>query len=498
MSEWNRADQLIERTNNSLKRIGVAVLGYFGFRAAKESLIDFNSTVEDSKNQIAGMLALSKKTDLTSELANADSLYASLQRRAATLPGTTAEYVKMAGMLTQPIISAKLSMQDLEDLTVNSVVAAKALGVASDVAARDVDQALRGQFHGVDQLTGKLLAPLGFAGEEGRKKFNDKSAAERAAIVKRALTQPQIKQLAEAQGKTFSGVVSTLKDTIQQFFGKVGLPLFRAIGDEVRRWNGWLSKNQDKVERFAQVLAKGVMAGFRAAVVVAGVLVKGIEFLASHASVLKAILGAIAIVMGIIAVESAIAAAPIYLIVAALAALILVVNDVMDAFLEGKGVTASVARWIADKFKAAAQAVRDAFSRVGDFFASIGRAVRNAFVDALGWIQDKIEYIAEKVEYVLDKIKAAASWLKGKALGAAQAVGLASEPQASIASPPQRVGAVAGPRVYNSTFAPTLNVQTAASDPQAVAMEVRQEIDRHWNTRMRESFAGTGGDEGIG
>jgi hypothetical protein len=63
----------------------------------------------------------------------------------------------MAGMLTQPITDAGLGMKDLEDLTVNSVVAAKALGYQWDLAARDIDQALRGQFHATDPFAGKML-----------------------------------------------------------------------------------------------------------------------------------------------------------------------------------------------------------------------------------------------------------------------------------------------------------------------------------------------------
>jgi hypothetical protein len=56
------------------------------------------------------------------------------------------------------------------------VVAAKALGVEWEAAARDIDQALRGQFHSTDQFTGKLLGSAGFKGEAGRKRFNAMSA----------------------------------------------------------------------------------------------------------------------------------------------------------------------------------------------------------------------------------------------------------------------------------------------------------------------------------
>ncbi len=250
--------------SGSLGRLGGVVVGAFGLRAAGSALIGFNSTVEDTKLQIAGMLALSKKTNLSDEVARADKLYASLQKRAASLPGTTADYVAMAGNITQPIIDAGLGMRALEDLTVNATVAAKALGYDAGLAARDIDQAIRGQFRSTDPFAGKVLGAIGYKGEEGRQKFNALGTnEERAAVLQKALMQKQWTQLAEAQGKTFSGVMSTMQDRLQQFLGKVGLPLFQAIGDELGNWNTWIEANQKKVDEIARSVGKGLVDGFR-------------------------------------------------------------------------------------------------------------------------------------------------------------------------------------------------------------------------------------------
>jgi hypothetical protein len=243
-------------------RLGAAVAGAFGARAAGKALIGFNATVQDTKSQIAGMLALTKHTDLVDQLGVADRLFASLQQRAKTLPGTTAEYTQMAGMLVQPITDAGLGMKDLEDLTVNSVVGAKALGVAWDVAARDIDQALRGQFHSVDVFSGKLLGSVGFKGEEGRGKFNAMSASQRADTLRGALMQKQLTQLATQQGENFNGALSTLQDTIQQFLGKVGLPLFKQITTELKQWNVWIDANSDRIDSWTSKLANGLMEAF--------------------------------------------------------------------------------------------------------------------------------------------------------------------------------------------------------------------------------------------
>lgn len=269
----------VDKTRSGFLRLGAAVVSAYGARMAGKALIGFNSTVEDTKNQIAGMLALTRKTDLTSELGNADRLFGNLQKRANTLPGTTMEYARMAGMLTQPIIDAGLGMKDLEDLTINSVVGAKALGVEWQAAARDVDQALRGQYHSVDVFTGKLLGSVGYKGEEGRAKFNALGAEQRAAELKRALTQKQLTQLAAAQGNTFNGALSTLQDNLEQFVGKIGVPLFKAITAELKSWNQWIDQNSDRVNEIAKSIGSALVDGFR--------FVKDVlSFFVSHADAL--------------------------------------------------------------------------------------------------------------------------------------------------------------------------------------------------------------------
>lgn len=267
------------KTTGMLGRLGAGVVAAFGVRAAGKALIGFNSTVQDTKLQIAGMLALTKKTDLADQVGKADRAYANLQARAKSLPGTTAEYAKMLSVLTRPLTEAGLGMKDLEDITVNAVVAAKAVGEQWDVAARDIDQALRGQYHSTDPFASKVLGAAGYSGEEGRKKFNEMSAEDRAETLRSALMTKQWTQLAEAQGQTFGGMLSTFQDTIEQFFGKVGLPLFKVITAELKQWNAWLDANTDKVDEWAQRLGEGLVSGFKAVKSAIGFLVENADTL---------------------------------------------------------------------------------------------------------------------------------------------------------------------------------------------------------------------------
>jgi VIT1/CCC1 family predicted Fe2+/Mn2+ transporter len=404
-----KAQGLFGGVESGIKSVGLAVAGYFGARAAKGALIDFNSTVEDTRNQIAGMMALATHTDLQDNFAQADKTLESLRARAAKLPGTTAEYAKMLGMITQPVLDAKLGMQDLEDITVGAVVAAKALGVESEVAARDIDQAIRGQFKSVDQLTGKLLGSMGFKGEAGRAKFNAMSAEKRAETLKQALTQKQIVQLAEAQGNTFSGVMSTLQDSLQQFFGKVGLPLFKAITEQVKSWVQWFEDNKEAVDEFASSVAGVLSTAFGVLKTAIGVIVDILSVIFSNSTLLRATLIALGVVLTTFAVQAAAAwiagFAPLIGIIAVVTAVVLVVMDLINAIVDGKGVIATVLRWIANAFKAMGRSIINAFRAVGNFFKGIAQTIKAAFVAVIDWITDKIDWAWSQVKKIAGYVR---------------------------------------------------------------------------------------------
>lgn len=261
----------------SVATAGVAVAAlaaYFGGSVVKSG-IEFNATMEDSKDEVAGMLALTNKTHLADELKNADMLVDNLRERAAKLPGTTQEYIQMLSMITQPIMDAKLGLKGLEDLTVQSVVAAKGLHVPWEVAARDIDQAIRGQFHSTDPFSSKVLGSIGYKGEEGRSRFNALTQEKRAQELQRALMQSQFTELGEAAGKSFRGRLSTLQDAWEYFKGAITKPLFEKLAVQLERVNTWLDKNQDKVKEVAEAIASALGTAF-------DYIVAAIEWIADH------------------------------------------------------------------------------------------------------------------------------------------------------------------------------------------------------------------------
>lgn len=237
-----------------LGKLGGVVAGYLGFQQANKSLIQFNSGMEQAKITMAGLMAQAGRGTYAANMEQANTLVKQMQLDARASIGTTEDFVQMASMLVQPLTMAGASMENLRDLTKQTVVASKSMGIEASVAARDIDQAIRGTYRSVDPFSGKVLTPMGYGGEEGRRKFNQLSMQQRLAEIRRGLGSQAIADMAKAQETSFAGASSTFVDNLQMTFGKVGIPLFKGLTAELNRWNTWLDKNQVLVDKIAQDL----------------------------------------------------------------------------------------------------------------------------------------------------------------------------------------------------------------------------------------------------
>jgi hypothetical protein len=246
----------IRQTNRAIRSVRyglMSIAGFMGGRFLAKSMLGFNSSIEDSKNQIAGMLALAKKTDLADQIGAANGLYDGLRKAAAELPGETQDYVNMLGMLVQPLANAGTSMKDMEMITVNTMIASRGLGENWQKAARDVSEFVNfGKFNQVDTFIRRMLEPMGFKATDAmKKKLKAMSQQERRDIWLNAMKQKQVAQLGEAQANSYSGRMDKLKEATKQFLGKVGEPLFKAVKETVKELADWLGKNEKKVEASA-------------------------------------------------------------------------------------------------------------------------------------------------------------------------------------------------------------------------------------------------------
>lgn len=493
---WEKADNLLDKTQlslGSIAKLAAGALAGFTFGAAVKSGISFNATLQDTRTQIAGMLALAKHTDLADQFDAADGLMANLQERAKKLPGSLTDYTKVLGMIAQPITDAGIGLQDLEDITVGAAVAAKAMNVDLEAAARDVNQAIMGQFHSVDQLTGRILGSLGYVGEAGRKRFNSLSKAQRAAVLKQALTQKQLAQLADEQSKNASGRWDTFKATVQETLGRVTAPLFAKLASLLAGVNDWLEKNSAAVERVAAAIGGALGSALDA-------IVDTVEFLSSGSDEAIALLIGIAVTIGTFVVPALFsmaagwiaALAPVLAIVAGVALLMYGLIKLIKHWDKVKA--AGVRAW--DWIKRAALSfwgwLRSLPGRLVDVLAGFGQKIIDAFARAWAAIKQGAEdafnyvsHLARKIPvlgFLGEKLGQGAGFivnqLTGDQLDAIDAVGTA--PAAPPVFTPSAAGASS--TVKNVSIGPTtINIDATNMTPE----QLRPEMERVLDNRLR-------------
>lgn len=261
----------------SLIGFGAAIAGSRALGAAKSAFVSFNAGLEDSRVIMAGMLQMNVGGSMEANMARATKSVERFQQMAKASALTTKDLVGMAQMIEGPLLQAGAGMRQIENLTFGAANAAKAFQIPAEMAALDIQQAINGTLSSKDRFAKSILSQKGI--NMSSEKFNKLSSGDRLGVLSKALNSDAIKQMAQAQSETFSGVVSTLQDNLEMAAGRVGLPLFKAISKEIKGWNDWLERNQNKVERFAKSFADGLVTAF-------GYLRDGVGFIIRHADTL--------------------------------------------------------------------------------------------------------------------------------------------------------------------------------------------------------------------
>ena len=277
----SRSADVAQKAIDQVKR-GAALLGVgIGFQQAKKHLIDFNAGLEDSQVVMAGMLTMFTGAKLEKSWDRAGQSVATFNAMAAKSALTTKDLVNMASLIERPLLQAGVGMNQIEKVTFGAANASKAFGIGAEVAAMDIQQALGAGVHIRDRFMISLLAQKGI--DYTPTKFNALTTAKRVEVITKATQSDAILAMAKKQGEdTFHGVTSTLEDNLSLLAGRAGLPLFKEITHEVQRWNAWLEKNADSVERMSKAIGSGLVSGFKQ-------LKEYADVIASHADTLMAI-----------------------------------------------------------------------------------------------------------------------------------------------------------------------------------------------------------------
>lgn len=275
----NEADRAARSTGLLGRALGLIGAGV-ALRAGKSALIDFNAKVEQQTLSLATIIQMNLGGSFDRASERAFAMHTVYQDMAKKSVGTTQDFIEMNNQIAASVFRAGLGVKELQGLTRGGVIAATVLGERADIAALDIKQMLSGDVTTRDRVAQQLLASQGLS----HTKFNAMDQAKRNQVIVKALNQPAIQNAAKAMESSFSGVTSTLMDNIQILAGKVGLPLFKAITDEVKQWNAWIEKNPQKIAEFAKKFSAGLMEGLRVAKSVVKALVDNKDLILAFAA----------------------------------------------------------------------------------------------------------------------------------------------------------------------------------------------------------------------
>jgi hypothetical protein len=295
---------------------GVVDAALSASRGLEDALIGFNARAEQAKMGLAGIAGMNLKLPWEEAKKAADELYAGLQEDAAKTPAETAELVAFSQQIAGAYLAAGKNMKDLRQFTTQAVVAAKMLK-AEGTAATDIKQAIQGRVGVKDMFAANIINSLGMSIEQ----FNAKSMKERADLFAKGLNNPTIRAAMAEYETQWDGVTSTIKDNIAITLGEIGKPLFKILKKILGRVGKWIQDNKGEVVKFFKPIGDALEFLYRNGDNVITVL-KGITaalLVLNAASVMAAAKSAIA---------WTIAAAPFLAIGAAIAGILLFLDDI--------------------------------------------------------------------------------------------------------------------------------------------------------------------------
>jgi hypothetical protein len=244
-----------------LAMLGGGAAGAGALAAIKFGLVDVNAKVEDTKLGFATIFNMLANTGIDNGLVLAQSLVEDIRKDAKELPGEFGDFVAMAQTITAPLLNAGKGMQDIRDMTRQTVVAAASLNVRFDQAAREMAMLIEGHAGGHNVLGGRLgitaHTQVKKAGG-GTSEFNKATAAERIAHINALLEKGD--QSLKHFGKSWSGLTSTMVDSMKQFLGRATFPLFERIKGSVEGINKLLES--PKMNDLADAIGRDLVIAY--------------------------------------------------------------------------------------------------------------------------------------------------------------------------------------------------------------------------------------------
>ncbi len=242
--------------------------------ALKHGLVNVNATMEETKLGFATTFNVLGNTGIENGLTLAGELVERIRKDAKELPGEFGDFVNMAQMLTAPLLNAGKGLEEIRDTTRQTVVAAAALKIPFDQAAREMAMLIEGHAGGHNLLGNKIgitTHTMIKNATGGDVSFNKATSEERITHLQKLLAKGD-----ESLGhfsKSWSGLTSTMVDSMKQFLGRATLPLFERLKGNVAAINSMM--DSPKFTELADSLGRGLVHAHDAVMV-------AVSYIAEH------------------------------------------------------------------------------------------------------------------------------------------------------------------------------------------------------------------------
>lgn len=196
--------------------------------------------------------------------------------------------------------------------------------------------------------------------------------------------------------------------------------LLPAMQGLVDRANAWIRTHQPEIAKAIAGAVNIAAKAFEGLGHVMTAVIDVFNFLADHSELVEAGLTAIAIAMGVLAAEAALAVLPFLAILAAGTALVLLVEDIRKAFQGGESQVLKAWNDLSFRLKSIVKIIGATlaapFIGIAAIVGTAVQAVRGYVEPVINWLSEKIKWIVDKVQWARDKIGAIGDAITGSGI----------------------------------------------------------------------------------
>lgn len=305
---------------------------------------------------------------------------------------------------------------------------------------------------------------------------------------------PKLSPEAVAASAALNDTFDRLRGTFQEISFTIAGPLLKPLRQVVERFRDWVVANK-------QLIATGITKTLEVLGAIASGLITTVTFLVDQWKLVALVLASVGIAFGILgwaAITAALSAAaawvvalwPLIAMAAAVALVILVLEDLYQLFTGGESVIAEFAEYLTKNVPKAFAFVADAIANA--FTWAIDK-VKGLFASLWEWIVVQVSALGSRISQgMVDGARGMLSLMPGGAAMSNALFGGGASPAASAASAVGTGPAAASGAVANFTAPITINA-TPGQDEAAIASQVRNQLEDFYRTKASETIAAVEG-----